>query len=156
MRDCAARLTPDFAPLLRVPICPMGDGPLPRKARRTENDQKLMSSVHCANCGYELRDVDHTPCPKCGDSRRTVNLEARAQMGLTANVRMTMRRLEEEIKRNWPLITVLALGDLISTIPAYFLSGWASVAVAFGFVFFSTIVGYFAVTRVIKITTETK
>jgi hypothetical protein len=77
-------------------------------------------------------------------------------MGLSARVSITTRKIEEEIKKNWPLIAVLVLGDVVSTIPAYFLSGWASVAVTVLFIVFSTVVGYFAITRVINITTETR
>ena len=40
--------------------------------------------VQCSNCGYELRDVRQTPCPKCGDTRRTVSVEARAEGRATA------------------------------------------------------------------------
>jgi len=83
-------------------------------------------------------------------------VEARAQIGLSARVSITTRKIEKEIKKNWPLITVLVLGDVVSTIPAYFLSGWASVAVTVLFIIFSTVVGYFAITRVINIMTETR
>jgi hypothetical protein len=116
----------------------------------------VMSDVKCTNCGHELRDVNETPCPKCGDVRQTVGLEARMQIGMSMRVAMTTRRIEEEIKKNWPLVAVLAVGDAISTVPAYLLNGWASVAVTLGFILFSTVVGYYAITRVITITTETK
>jgi hypothetical protein len=111
-----------------------------------------MSSVHCTNCGHELRDVEHTPCPQCGDTRRTVNLEARVKVTSSVRAHPSLRRFEEEIRKNWPLIGVLAFGDLLSTIPAYFLNGWASVAVTLLFIMVSTIVGYYAVTRVVTIT----
>jgi hypothetical protein len=35
---------------------------------------------------------------------------------------------------------VLIFGDVISTVPAYFLNGWASVAVTLIFIIFSTVV----------------
>jgi hypothetical protein len=54
------------------------------------------------------------------------------------------------------LIAVLMVGDGISTVPAYFLSGWQSVAVAFFFIVFSTVIGYYAITRVITVTTESQ
>ncbi len=115
-----------------------------------------MTLVHCKNCGWELRDVDDTPCPNCGDFRRNVSLEGRTQIGLSAKVRTTTSKLEKEIKKNWPLIVVLIVGGIISIIPACFLNGWGSVAASVVFVVFSTIAGYFAITRVIKITIETR
>jgi hypothetical protein len=69
---------------------------------------------------------------------------------------MNIQRITEELKKNWLLILVLLGGDMVSTIPAYFLSGWASVLVTLGFIVFSTIVGYYAITRVIHITTESR
>jgi hypothetical protein len=108
----------------------------------------------CDKCGYKLKDV-HETCPNCGPAPKTAHLEARTQIGLSARVSMTTRKIEEEIKKNWPLIGVLVLGDGLSTIPAYCLSGWQSVAVTIGFIVFSTVVGYYAITRVITITTET-
>ena len=77
-----------------------------------------MTLVHCKNCGWELRDVDDTPCPNCGDFRRNVSLEGRTQIGLSAKVRTTTSKLEKEIKKNWPLIVVLIVGGIISIIPA--------------------------------------
>jgi hypothetical protein len=89
-------------------------------------------------------------------TKRTVGLEARTQIGMSMRVATTARKIEEELKKNWRLIAVLVVGDAISTIPAYLLSGWWSVAVTVGFIIFSTIVGYFAITRVITITTENR
>jgi hypothetical protein len=76
------------------------------------------------------------------------------KMPISVNVSTTLRKTEEEIRRNWRLIVVLIMGDIISTIPAYFMSGWASVAATLVFIAFSTIVGYYAITRVITTTIE--
>lgn len=38
-----------------------------------------MFKVHCDDCGHQLRDVNETPCPNCGNLSRTVKLEARSQ-----------------------------------------------------------------------------
>lgn len=75
---------------------------------------------------------------------------------LSARVSMTIRKIETEIKKNWVLLVILVLCDVVSVVPAYFLSGWASVAVTVLFILFSTVIGYYAITRVITITTETK
>jgi uncharacterized membrane protein YvbJ len=112
--------------------------------------------VTCTNCGHHLRDENETPCPNCGDPRRTVHMEATAHSVLSARVSMTIRKLETEIKKNWVLLVILILCDVVSVVPAYFLSGWASVAVTVLFILFSTVIGYYAITRVITITTETK
>jgi len=104
--------------------------------------------VTCTNCGHHLRDENETPCPNC--------MEATAHSMLSARVSMTIRKIETEIKKNWVLLVILVLCDVVSVVPAYFLSGWASVAVTVLFILFSTVIGYYAITRVITITTETK
>jgi hypothetical protein len=71
-------------------------------------------------------------------------------------VSLCVQRLEEEIRKNWRLIVVLIACNLISMIPAYFLSGWASVAATLFFIIVSTVLGYYAITRVITITKETR
>jgi len=111
-----------------------------------------VSSIHCSNCGQELHDETETPCPKCGDKRRTFSAEGHLQVTSSVTLQTSLRRFEEELRKNWPLIGVLAVGDALSTIPAYFLSGWASVAVTLAFIVVSTLVGYYAVTRVVTIT----
>ena len=115
-----------------------------------------MSNVRCSNCQYELRDVNESPCPKCGDTRKTVALEAKTQIKMSATLHMTRTKIEEEIKKNWPLIALLAGLDLFSTIPAYLLSGWQSVAVTLLFIVVSTVLGYYAITRVIRITVDSQ
>jgi len=112
--------------------------------------------VTCTKCGYQLKDENETPCPECGDSRRTVHMSARMQSTSSARVSTTVRRIEEEIRKNWPLLTVLIACDVLSVVPAYFLSGWASVAITVFFIALSTVLGYYAITRVITITSETK
>jgi hypothetical protein len=108
----------------------------------------------CDRCGYALRDVEET-CPICGPAPKTVHLEARTRTGLSARVSTTTRKFEKEMKKNWPLILVLFVGNLLSAVPAYFLSGWSSVTVTLLSNVFFTFVGYYAITRVITITTET-
>jgi uncharacterized membrane protein YvbJ len=112
--------------------------------------------VTCTNCGHALRDENETPCPNCGDIRRTVHMAVSTQIGLTARISVTIRRVETEIKKNWLLVIVLVLCDVVSIIPAYFLSGWTSVTATVFFIILSTVLGYYAITRVITITTETK
>jgi hypothetical protein len=114
-----------------------------------------MSNVRCTNCGQELRDLNETPCPKCGDTRKSLGLEARMQIKLSAIARMTRTKIEKELQKNWPLIVALFVLDAFSTIPAYFLSGWASVGVMLLFIIISTVLGYYAITRVIRITSDT-
>jgi predicted RNA-binding Zn-ribbon protein involved in translation (DUF1610 family) len=112
--------------------------------------------VTCSNCGHRLQNENETPCPNCGDTRRTVHMEARGQTISSARVGMTIHRLQTEVKKNWPLIATLIVCDLLSVFPAYFLNGWASVAVTVFFILLSTVLGYYAITRVITITKETR
>jgi hypothetical protein len=100
--------------------------------------------------------MNETPCARCGDTRRTVHMEARSQITSSMQLSTTLRRLEVEVKKNWRLIAVLIICDIVSIVPAYFLSGWASVAVTVFFIILSTVLGYYAITRVITITTETR
>jgi hypothetical protein len=83
-------------------------------------------------------------------------MAASTQIGLTARISMTIRRVETEIRKNWLLVVVLVLCDVVSIIPAYLLRGWPSVAATIFFIFLSTVLGYYAITRVVTITTETK
>lgn len=115
-------------------------------------------TVTCASCGHQLKDVDETPCPKCGDSRRNVHLEARTGTYAIAgaSLSMTVERIKQEVKKNWPVIFILVASDALSCFPAYFFSKWTSVVVTIFFIITSTVLGYFALTRVITITRETK
>ena len=51
------------------------------------------------------------------------------------------------MKMNWPSILLLLAVIVLSGFPAYILNGWASVIVSCIFSFVSTIVGYFAFTK---------
>ena len=113
--------------------------------------------VTCTNCGHLRQSEDQTPCPNCGDARRTVHAELRAQSTSSARLGpVTIQRLQTEVKKNRPLVALLIVCNLLSAVPAYFLNGWASVAVTVFFILLSTVVGYYAITRVITITTETR
>jgi hypothetical protein len=50
-------------------------------------------------------------------------------MRVAASVRMTTRKIEQEVRKNWPLILTLVGIDLLSMFPAYLLGGWWSVGV---------------------------
>ena len=111
-----------------------------------------MFRVHCTDCSHELRDVNETPCPQCGSNKRTVQLEARGQAVTMASARISRRNFEREVKKNWPLIATVGACNLLSAIPAYFLSGIPSVVFTLAFVTITTVLGYFMITRVITIT----
>jgi hypothetical protein len=112
-----------------------------------------MPTYECSSCHHKLGE-NEAPCPNCGDTRRTVRHVSEIKMPVSVSLSITLQSTKEEIRKNWPLIVVLILGDLVSTTPAYFLSGWTSVAATLGFIVFSTIVGYYAITRVITTTIE--
>ena len=102
--------------------------------------------VTCSK-GHRLQNENEAPCPICGDTRRTVHAELRSQS--TSSVRLgpvTIQRLQTEMEKNWPLIAALIACNLLSAIPAYFLNGWASVAVTVIFVLLSAVLGYYAIT----------
>jgi hypothetical protein len=90
------------------------------------------------------------------DTRRTIPAEVHLQSTSSVSVGMTIHGLREEVKRNWPLIATLIVCDLLSLFPAYFLNGLASVAVTVFSILLSTVLGYYAITRVITITKETR
>jgi uncharacterized membrane protein YvbJ len=108
----------------------------------------------CTNCGYEYAEGELPPCPKCEDTRRTFHMEARAQVGVLARARMSTRKLEREVQKNWSLIVVLAAVYLISMFPSYLLSGWWSVVANLAAIIVSTVVSYYTITRVITITID--
>lgn len=120
---------------------------------RGRTSERVMTIYRCTNCGHVLAPGE-SPCSKCGDSRRTVDKLVETAVGSSVSLRMTITKIRQEVQKNWPLLAVLAVGDAVSTIPAYFLSGWASVAVTLCFIVFSTVVGYYAITRVIRTTIE--
>jgi predicted RNA-binding Zn-ribbon protein involved in translation (DUF1610 family) len=112
--------------------------------------------VTCSRCGHRLQNETETPCPICGDTRRTVHAELRSQSTSSARVVPTIHRFQTEVKKNWPLIATLIVCNLLSVFPAYFLNGWASVAATVFFSLLLTVLGYYAITRVITITKETR
>ena len=63
--------------------------------------------VTCNNCGGNLNDVNDT-CLSCGPGPKTVHVEAHAQGMSSASASMSMRKVEEELKKNWPLVALLA------------------------------------------------
>jgi len=113
-----------------------------------------MRYTTCTNCGKSLEEGE-TPCSKCGDPRRTVHLEdVQIVSKATVSLELTIKNTIVEMQRNWPLLVVLIGCNLFSMVPAYFLSGWWSVFVSFSFVLASSIVGYYAITRVVTVTIE--
>ena len=71
-----------------------------------------------------------------------------------ATVRISWRKIEETIKKDWRLIPVLVILQIVSAIPGYFLSGWTSVGVTLAFVLVTTPVGFLALTKVITISSS--
>ena len=112
-----------------------------------------MTGIYCSNCNHELRE-NESPCPKCGDTRRTFTESINMKMGSNVTVTTEIHRLRKEAQKNWPLVLVLVLINLASVIPAYFLSGLPSVLITIGCIISSTVIGYYAITRVITITIE--
>jgi phage FluMu protein Com len=91
--------------------------------------------VRCSNCGAQLANVDIQSCPKCGSTNKTVSLEGRvlSQSKLSANI--SWQRIEKSVEKNWPLAALLVVLNLVSMIPAYFLSGWSSVLVCWSLLY---------------------
>lgn len=112
-----------------------------------------MTVYRCTNCGHVLAPRE-SPCPKCGDTRRTADQPIGTTTSSTLSLNMTIKTIREEVQKNWLLIIILVLGDVFSTIPAYIFNGWASVVITLLFIIFSTVVGYYAITRVVNTTIE--
>lgn len=66
-------------------------------------------------CGYQLRDVFETPCPKCGSVNRNVALEARGGAKATGRAQMTRRKMDVQISKNWPVMVVLILCNVTNS-----------------------------------------
>jgi hypothetical protein len=62
---------------------------------------------------------------------------------------MRRQKIETEVKKNWWVIAAVFVCNLISTIPAYFLSGTPSVVATLVVIVITTGLGYFMLTRVI-------
>jgi hypothetical protein len=63
---------------------------------------------------------------------------------------MSGHKTEMKTQRSWPYIFSLIGIILLSGWPAYYLSGWDSVFVSWFFSAVSTVVGYFAITRIVR------
>ena len=66
--------------------------------------------------------------------------------------RMTRRKIDTEIKKNWPILVLLFLCNLVSMIPSI-PGGAGAVALSFFFIVVSSILGYVGLTKVITVTT---
>ena len=112
-------------------------------------------SIFCTHCGQERTEQTGTPCPNCGSGAITLVPPTAGLKWVGHAPILKMRRLEQELQKNWPLIAVLLACDTVSTIFSYFLSGWVSVAATLVSILISTAVGYYAITRKITVTIET-
>jgi hypothetical protein len=106
--------------------------------------------VTCNNCGHDLKDVHDLPCPKCGGDKATVHMAGRSPAAAFGGATASGHRTEEEMRKSWPYILLLAAIVLISGLPGYYLSGWKSVAVSWAFSALSTWVGYYAITKIVR------
>jgi hypothetical protein len=111
-----------------------------------------MFPVKCNGCGCQLNDVHDLPCPKCGCNEATVSMAARAQAASSGRAAAVGHQTIGEPKWNWPIILLLIAVILISGIPAYFLKGWTSVIVSWLFSALSAVVGYYAITKILRTT----
>jgi len=109
-----------------------------------------MFPVNCNGCGYQLKDVHDLPCPECGCNQATVSMAARGQVTSSGRANMGGYQTIAVMKMNWPSILLLLAVIVLSGFPAYILNGWASVIVSCIFSFVSTIVGYFAFTKILR------
>src|ERR1700722_19473468 len=76
--------------------------------------------AHSMTCskGHRLQNENEAPCPICGDTRRIVHAELRAQSTSSARLgSVTIQRLQTEMEKNWPLIAALIACNLLSAIP---------------------------------------
>jgi hypothetical protein len=109
-----------------------------------------MFPVICKTCGYALKGVEDLPCPKCGGDQAIVQMAASSMAANSGRAAMSGHKTEERMQKSWPYVIALAALILVSGYPAYYLSGWASVAVSWFFSALSTVVGYFAITKIVQ------
>jgi hypothetical protein len=57
----------------------------------------------------------------------------------------------EETRKSWPLIVLLLVVILVAGVPSYYLSGWLSVVVSWIFSCVSAYVGYYALTKILRL-----
>lgn len=103
-------------------------------------------------CGYQLQDTLETPCPKCGGIERRVEMAARGTGMAKGSARMTRRKMDVEIKKNWPVLVVLFICNLVSLIPSAS-GGLGGILLSLFFIVVSSVLGYVGLTKVITITT---
>jgi hypothetical protein len=109
-----------------------------------------MFPVTCKTCGHALKSVEDLPCAKCGSDQAIVHMAARSMTASSGTATMSGHKTVEKMQKSWPYVAALAVLILFSGYPAYYLSGWASVAVSWFFSGLSTVVGYFAITKIVR------
>jgi hypothetical protein len=77
-------------------------------------------------------------------------MAARSMAAASGRTTMSGHKTEEKIQKSWPYIIALAAVIFVSGYPAYYLSGWASVGVSWFFSAVSTVVGYYAITKIVR------
>jgi uncharacterized Zn finger protein (UPF0148 family) len=65
-----------------------------------------MSNVNCSDCGCELPDVNSGPCPNCGSTAKTVQVQAHSQGMATASAKTSLRKTVTAVKHDWKLICI--------------------------------------------------
>jgi hypothetical protein len=121
--------------------------------------------VRCIN-GHPL-EQDHTgPCPQCGVTTRQIvkplrttigqNLELNKTVGKTLDAktaivtRVTTTAITTSLARNWWLIALYLVVELSGAAVGASLSGWGSFCFSIGIDVASTIIGLYAVIRVVR------
>ena len=83
---------------------------------RVSHNQAVPTRVRCGECKRvldeppDLAPADRHPCPHCGNTARTFEVEATATVRATAS--LAWEKTHEEIERHWPWL----LASLVLTI----------------------------------------
>lgn len=108
-----------------------------------------VEAVHCKN-GHPLRDENDRPCPICGTNHIVFQAAGNITAHSTVHASASAFRMIEEMARNpYYIVAWVALFGLQLCL-SYVLSGIPSVAATFVLTIVSTVVGYFAITRILR------
>jgi hypothetical protein len=74
-----------------------------------------------------------------------------------SDAKLTHTVIIKAIKKNWWVITLYFIINIVGVVAAYFLdTPWVSAATSFGVAIVSTVVGYFMMSQVVTITNEVR
>lgn len=97
--------------------------------------------------GHAVFDTSK-PCPICQSTKFRLALSGRSQGMARGGASLAGHKMIHTQERSWPFLLALLAIILLSGFPAYYLSGWLSVVLSWTFSAVSSVVGYYAITKI--------